>query len=209
MSTMHDDTGVVPVEANTKKKPEIVLFYNDTKGAVDTLDKMTHADTTKRKTNRWPMVLFNNTLDVATVAARCVWPLKYPDDPLSGKDTRSKFIRSVSEQLLLPQLKRRLTQSTLPRSLYDLTAKAVTRFQQTSVQDLSTSVVSRKRRRLSCEPEVAASGDGPAECKKRCRCSFCPWKADRKTNVKCSKCLTYVCPTHVKKVCPSCYLGQC
>lgn len=43
ISTMHD-TGVIDATpANAKRKPEIVLFYNDTKGAVDTVDKMAHA----------------------------------------------------------------------------------------------------------------------------------------------------------------------
>lgn len=64
LSTMHD-TGVVDrTPENQKKKPEIVLFYNATKGAVDTVDKMAHAYTVKRRTKRWPMVMFFNIIDV-------------------------------------------------------------------------------------------------------------------------------------------------
>ena len=64
LSTMHDE-GVI--DASTRKrKPEMVLFYNETKGSVDAMDKLAHSYTTKRKTQRWPMVMFANVLDLAT-----------------------------------------------------------------------------------------------------------------------------------------------
>ncbi|XP_033223594.1 uncharacterized protein LOC117177182 [Belonocnema kinseyi] len=40
------------------RKPEMVLFYNKTKGGTDTFDKLCHAYTTARATNRWPMRFF-------------------------------------------------------------------------------------------------------------------------------------------------------
>ena len=81
-STMHHDCAVAPQAP--KKKPDIICFYNSTKGAVDSVDQMAHAYS-KRITRRWPMVLFYNTLDLSTIAARIVWSIKFPDHLLSKK----------------------------------------------------------------------------------------------------------------------------
>ena len=51
MSTMHHDCAVAPQAP--KKKPDIIRFYNSTKGAVDSVDQMAHAYSTKRITRRW------------------------------------------------------------------------------------------------------------------------------------------------------------
>ena len=64
----HDDN--FDVETS---KPEIVMSYNAAKGKVDSMDQMSHAVITKRKTNRWPMLLFYNVLDLASIAALVVW----------------------------------------------------------------------------------------------------------------------------------------
>ena len=59
------------VEAGApKKKPEMVLIYNSTKGAFNSLDKMAHTYTSKRVTQCWPIVKFANVLYLATVTAR-------------------------------------------------------------------------------------------------------------------------------------------
>lgn len=38
LSTMHDDKAVD--DSSQKKKPEVILYYNKTKGGVDTMDQM-------------------------------------------------------------------------------------------------------------------------------------------------------------------------
>ena len=87
---MHHDATVDPTAR--KKNPDIVRFYNSTKGAVDALDKMAHTFTTKRVTRRWPMSMWFNTLDLSTVAARIIWSKKFPNDHLAARDTRQQFI---------------------------------------------------------------------------------------------------------------------
>lgn len=54
-------------------KPEIIFYYNITKGGVDTMDKMLSQYTTKRKTYRWPLALFYNFLDTAALAAYIIF----------------------------------------------------------------------------------------------------------------------------------------
>lgn len=49
LSTMHHSANV---DAETKK-PEIVLFYNSTKGGTDTFDKLCHGYSVIRRTKRW------------------------------------------------------------------------------------------------------------------------------------------------------------
>ena len=68
LSTMHHDNTID--ENSEKKKPEIIQFYNETKGGVDTVDEMSTLYSTARKTNRWPMVVFYCVLNVAAINAR-------------------------------------------------------------------------------------------------------------------------------------------
>ena len=59
LSTMHHSS---KIDEETKKS-EINLYYNSTKGGVDTFDQMCHAFSTKRKTRRWPVAQFYNLID--------------------------------------------------------------------------------------------------------------------------------------------------
>ena len=65
LSTMQH-TATTEVE---EYKQEIVLHYNKTKSSVDNMDHLATIFSCSRKSNRWPMVLFYNMLDVAGVAA--------------------------------------------------------------------------------------------------------------------------------------------
>jgi len=69
LSSMHHDKSV----DGDAKKPEIILHYNSTKSGVDNLDHLATMYTSRRKVNRWPMVLFLNTVDVAAIAAFILW----------------------------------------------------------------------------------------------------------------------------------------
>lgn len=55
LSTVHNDTAIVET---LKNKPEIVVYYNKTKGGVDTVDKLVRTYTAKRQTRRWPFAFF-------------------------------------------------------------------------------------------------------------------------------------------------------
>ncbi|KAK3765295.1 hypothetical protein RRG08_013264 [Elysia crispata] len=85
LSTMHSKAEIV---AEKNNKPEMVLAYNKTKGGVDAMDQMAHAFTTKRKTQRWHMVIFFNMLDLVSIASRVVFMLKFPLSPLPHEDNR-------------------------------------------------------------------------------------------------------------------------
>ena len=74
LSSMHAEPEID--ESTRKMKPEIVTYYNNTKGGVDAVDYMAHQFSTKRKTRRWPMAIFANMLDVAGIASYTAWSLK-------------------------------------------------------------------------------------------------------------------------------------
>ncbi len=65
LSTMHHDTNV----EGPNCKPSMTMHYNATKGGVDNLDHMARYYTVKRKTNRWPLVVFYNMIDMGGIAA--------------------------------------------------------------------------------------------------------------------------------------------
>lgn len=74
---MHDDKAVD--DKSVKKKPEVIQYYNKTKGGVDTMDQMVRTYSCKRRTQRWPMVLWYNMLDVATLNAYTNVSAQHPD----------------------------------------------------------------------------------------------------------------------------------
>lgn len=49
------------------KKPNLVLYYNRNKGAVDTFDQLCSVYTVARKTFQWPLRIFYSILDMAGV----------------------------------------------------------------------------------------------------------------------------------------------
>ncbi|KAG8176608.1 hypothetical protein JTE90_028590 [Oedothorax gibbosus] len=57
LSTMHNDD-TIDTSSGEAKNPEIVTFYNITKGAVDVVDELSSAYLTARISKRWPMVVF-------------------------------------------------------------------------------------------------------------------------------------------------------
>ena len=71
LSTIHLDEGAK--SPGPEKKPEVITYYNATKGGVDTMDQMVRWFTTKRKTRRWPMVIFYNMLDISALNTFIVW----------------------------------------------------------------------------------------------------------------------------------------
>lgn len=97
LSTMHA-VDAIDNETGDAKKPEIVTFYNMTKGAVDVVDEMSAAYSTARITNRWPMVIFYCMLNVASINSRIIL-LSSKNPPLLYKNRR-RFIKDLAFELI-------------------------------------------------------------------------------------------------------------
>ncbi len=105
LSTQHHESKV----EGPKKKPEIISYYNATKSGVDNLDHLIAMNTCKRKSNRWPMVMMYNMIDVASVAGMVIWLCNYPNwqKQACGRKRR-KYLIELGESLIQDQIERRV-----------------------------------------------------------------------------------------------------
>lgn len=180
LSTLHHDK----VVAGDKFKPEIILHYNQTKSGVDNLDHLITNYTCKRKTNRWPMVLFMNMLDVGGIASLVVWLANNPTwNERRRRQRRRLFLVELGEQLVSEQIRRRVQTDWQHCSLAIRTAAASLGFGRNPPQQATT---------------AARPSNG--------RCHLCPRSADKKSRKRCSECMQCVCTQHSTELltCNSC-----
>ena len=90
-------------------KPEIILFYNKTKGGTDSFDQKCHQYSTARKSLRWPLRMLYGMLDQANVNSFILYNLNEKNVAMK----RMEFIFELSLQLVKPLLVRRLATPTL------------------------------------------------------------------------------------------------
>ena len=103
----------------------IILHYNATEGGMDNLDHLSTMYTTRRKVNRWHVVLFGNCIDVGAVAAFIIWLANFPEWRSSeGRRRRRLFLLELAHGLIMPQVRRRSLIPTL-QALIRLAMKMV------------------------------------------------------------------------------------
>ena len=109
--TMHRDN---KIDENTgvQQKPEIVTFYNATKGGVDSVDQMCSTYNCARNTKRWPRVIFYSLLNVAGINAFIIYSKN--ENP---RLNRRQFLKNLCLELVDNYLKKRTTIATLPKQL--------------------------------------------------------------------------------------------
>ena len=197
ISSMHNDSEVH--EELEKRKPEIVMKYNATKGGVDTLDQMAHSFSTKRKSRRWPMVYFYNILDLSSVCARVIYKLKYPNDELSRANSRQRFNIHIGRKLDLPHIKRRQAvpqlQDNLRNNMNDV-MNALEPQQEGRKQTYSITGANKRKASKNIEDET--------ETKAKERCHICPARICRKTRLQCDDCKKHMCGELSVKRCRNC-----
>ena len=96
------------IATDSQRKPLIILDYNETKGGVDTMDKKITAYTCKRKTNRWPVVVFSNILDVSVNNACVLFISVFQDWNVTKHHRRRLFIQTIDESLINEHVARRV-----------------------------------------------------------------------------------------------------
>lgn len=96
-------------------KPQQIMDYNVNKGGVDVMDQMVSGYSCKRSTNRWPLAMFFNMLDVAALAA-CI--IHDELNNTSRSDKRRSFIVELCRQLVVPQMIVRANDPTIARFSY-------------------------------------------------------------------------------------------
>ena len=66
ISSLHNDA-TIDVDTGDRKKPDIITFYNLTKGGVDTVNKLCSSYNVARNTRHWPLVVFFLMLNIAGI----------------------------------------------------------------------------------------------------------------------------------------------
>ena len=101
--TMHHDDKI----GDQSGKSDIILYYNHTKGVVDTVDQMCYTYSMQRKTKRWPLAYFINLLNlgglnsyITYITRNLQWCQK-----LSHKQTQ--FLEDLGLDLVKPMTERR------------------------------------------------------------------------------------------------------
>lgn len=171
MSSLHRDD-IIDSETG---KPDMIVNYNQTKGGVDTVDKLCAAYNCARGTRRWPMVIFYSMLNVAGINSLVIFKANNIDANVLRRD----FLRKLAFELLNDQLRIRSTLSNIPRSM---------KF--------------RIREILGIEP-IEQAPEPPAN--QRGRCAMCDRKKNRPSRYFCKKCHIYVCLEHALIICPECF----
>ena len=169
LSTMHHDDST----EGDAQKPSIILHYNAKKSGVDNMDHLATMLSCKRKSNRWPMVLFYNMLDVAGVAGFVIWMSLHPEWEARDKCRRRRTY--------LSQVSRTLTEAWINIRLQNL-------------HILQPSVVNALRLiGRVVDPIQRPRPAGPVV---RKRCQLCSRHEDTKTYLACGRCARPVCSRH-------------
>ncbi|CAK1552928.1 unnamed protein product [Leptosia nina] len=172
VSSMHHNE---VVDENTKI-PEIILYYNSTKGGVDEADKKCSNYSSSRRTRRWPMVVFYRIVDLSGINAYILYNMHQP------KITdRGVFLKSLARSLVLPQMQKRVVCSQLPRELR-LVIKRVLGEDMVE-EDIQSPETSQGKRRA---------------------CSICPPKLHRMTVHTCVACCNPICLQCSRPLCKNC-----
>ncbi|XP_022825805.1 uncharacterized protein LOC111355922 isoform X1 [Spodoptera litura] len=166
---------------NSSGKPDILNFYNQTKTAVDSCDRMCSIMSCSRKTNRWPTAVFYGILNMAFLNSAIIYVhnmFNMNQKPLS----RREFMKQLSADLVKPWMETRVEVTTLKRS----------------VRDHINQILDK--------PLCLANNitEDESEPKKRKYCSFCSYKKKRMSKLICCKCKKSVCGEHKVNLCLDC-----
>lgn len=170
LSTLHNTPSVIG------NKAEINLYYNRTKGGVDTLDQMCHSYSCQRGTNRWPFAFFMNLINVAGIAAFVIYNTVHGISSERSSFDRKKFLIELSEAMVYDQVARRSTRG---------------------MKESNRQMLGDVRRSLQIpESNENEPQQSKAQQPTKRSCHLCPSKINRKTRTCCEKCNNHVCGEH-------------
>lgn len=168
-------------------KPEVIEFYNATKGGADTFDKMCTQFSSGRMTGKWPLCVFYGMINASCINS---WIIHSANTVRTGGTAliRRKYMQVLARALIVPWAQHRLKSSYLQHAL------------QTSISTIC-GVPLPARAEWTDNTTVADSKDPLV------RCTKCPKGSNRKTRHRCNKCRHPVCPRHYHPVCSGCLSG--
>ncbi|KAJ8383623.1 hypothetical protein AAFF_G00215940 [Aldrovandia affinis] len=178
LSTKHREPSVSEAE---HQKPAIILDYNSCKGGVDNLHKVVGTYSCRRKSNRWPLTLFYNILDVSAYNAFVLWVAVDPSWNQTKKYRRRIFLEQLGQMLITPEMERRTHMPRTPSS--------------------AALVAEAQQGEDSGEPHLEEPGSSTTP-KKRKSCQLCTVR--KRCMNTCFKCGIYICRAHTAHCCSNC-----
>lgn len=176
ISSMHDSDSI-DEESGDQMKPEIISFYNSTKGGVDVVDGMKAQYSVSRISFRWPLRVFYSLLDIGGINAQIIL-----NGNTGEKIARKKFLKSLALELIKSHMTARASYSGLKNDLR-LGIQKYLGLNQPS-QQLDTQ---------------------PVRNRERVKCGYCPKKKNRFTTARCERCVVPICGEHTVTVCARCH----
>lgn len=173
LSTMHHTATM----NESKRKPDIICFYNETKCGVDLMDMKRAIYSSNRRTRRWPLSVFYRMVNIGSVNSYIIY-LSYRNSPVI---TRFQYTKNLARDLVEPLWRQRLAIANLPR-------------------DIKATI----KKELGEADQERAAGFLTDKLNKRKTCSKCPWEKKRKTQYACIKCNQPICLECSRKMCLEC-----
>ncbi|CAH1959283.1 unnamed protein product [Acanthoscelides obtectus] len=171
---MHSGSSLICQQSG---KPDMIEFYNATKGGVDTFDQMCGHMSTSRKTKRWPLCIFYGMINIASINAFV--NNDHNMHKASKKPyNRRQFMIGLSRELMTPWMKHRIQMPSLQRSI------------RSTIGSI-----------LKVEPVQERATPGVSG---RAICQICPSKKRRMTTNKCEQCQRAFCLEHRALLCSVC-----
>ena len=170
LSSSHSGNSISPEDRN---KPTMILDYNRGKAGVDQLDQNIDEFTCRRKTVRWPLIVFYNILDVGCYNAYLLLKAENPNLQ------RKSFIKELAFQLSEKHAKLRHTENNhLPQPVKDagiLLGLRQPKPQQHQVLDnkVGHCNICYKNTRSKCEVCAKVVCPQHRVVTKICKCQFC------------------------------------
>lgn len=98
LSTLHQSPSI-PSPESEKRKPDVVLHYNQTKCGVDCFDSMARMYTTRCTSRRWPLYVLYNVLDICAINS---WTLykEVTKINISRRDFHFELIQELIQECL-------------------------------------------------------------------------------------------------------------
>ena len=91
LSTLHDNPSV---DNSTKRKPNVIRFYNKHKCGVDIVDSMVRMYSTRCASRKWTMAVWQNMLDIAALNSWICFK------EVTGNDlNRKEFVLLLAKEL--------------------------------------------------------------------------------------------------------------
>ncbi|XP_049320225.1 piggyBac transposable element-derived protein 4-like [Astyanax mexicanus] len=180
LSTKHREPAV---HQDEKQKPQIIIDYNHCKGGVDNLDKVVSTYSCRRRTSRWPLVLFFNCIDISAFNAFVLFTAVVPSWNQQRTYRRRLFLEELGKSMVSSEIVRRRHP---PR-----TAAAAA-----MVVDLQAPV--------AAHTETTDTAIGTTATRKRGVCWLCTGlkKRSSTTCIKCNRC---ICREHQVTCCRACW----